>query len=278
MNVLVTGGTGFVGRHLVPALEAAGHDATVLVRRDVEVPGAATVRADLASPVSGLPAVDAVMHLAQANVPYPEGTSELDAVNVASTLTLLDHALQCGGRFVLASSGSVYGFGPRPFVETDALTPPDFYAATKVRAESFVESYSDRVATAVVRLFFPYGAGLERRLVADVGARVREGRPVELRHGGRPRINPVCVDDVVALLLRLLEEPGGRVVNAAGPERCDIRELALTWGEVLGREPVFEDVAGESRGDLLGDNALMLELLGGRPLVPLFEGLRRTVG
>lgn len=278
MKVLVTGGTGFVGRHLVPALKASGYEVIVLARRDVEVPGAAVVRADLASPVSGLPEADALVHLAQANVLYPEGASTLDAVNAASTLALLEYALQCGGRFILASTGSVYGFGPRPFEETDALAPPDFYAATKVRAESFVASYSDRVATAVVRLFFPYGAGLERRLVADVGARVREGRPVELREGGRPRINPVFVDDVVALLLRLLEEPGGRVVNAAGPERCSVRELALAWGEVLGREPVFEDVAGESPGDLLGDNALMLELLGGRPLVPLFEGLRRTAG
>jgi nucleoside-diphosphate-sugar epimerase len=130
MKVLVTGSTGFVASHLLPALAtqhevyALGHDAA----RIPSLEGVEPLVVDLRSARdASLPDVDAVVHLAQANVPFPDGALDLHAVNTASTVALLDHARRCGAsRFVFASSASVYGFGDRPWTEDDAPAATDF--------------------------------------------------------------------------------------------------------------------------------------------------------
>ena len=151
MRVLVTGATGFVGSHLLPALVAEGHDVFAAVRgadRLEHTAGITPVECDLAAPSEGrsLPEAEAIVHLAQANVRFPEGASELYAVNTTSTQELLDHGRRTGAsRFVLTSSGSVYGFGPTPFPESDPVRPHDFYALTKIHAEQLVAAYGEHL-------------------------------------------------------------------------------------------------------------------------------------
>lgn len=277
MRVLVTGAGGFVGRQLVPALAAVGHEVVPVVRPGQE-PGEA-IALDLSRPLGErvLPAVDAVVHLAQANVPLPEGARELFRVNAASTHDLLEHARRCGARtFVLASSGSVYGPVEHPVSEGHPARATDFYAVTKRAAELSVAAYAPFLATIVLRLFTPYGPGQARRLVPRLIARVREGRPVTLNAGGRPHLTPIFAGDVVRVVLRALERDGHDVVNVAGDEVVSIRELAERIGEVVGREPVFEEGDGAVAGDLVADNTRLHELYGLDDLVTLAQGLRET--
>ena len=279
MRILVTGASGFVGGQLVPALAGAGHDVYALVREPGRAPADATsVEADLSQPLRRreLPAVDAVVHLAQANVSFPDAARELYRVNTAATHELLEYARGVGAsRFVYASSGSIYGLGDGVVDEDTPRRASDFYAVTKRNAELLVEAYRPFLATAVLRPFAPYGPTQHGRLIPNLVRSVREGVPVKLNEGGRPRMTPLHVDDVVRAFAGALELDGHHVVNVAGDEAVGIDELAALIGAAVGREPVFEPGPG-APGDLVADNRRMRELLVPGRLVPLAEGLSAT--
>ncbi len=283
MRVLVTGATGFVAPHLIRRLVADGHEAVALGHDESRIPagdGITPVVVDLTAPLDDreIPEFDAVVHLAQANVPFPDGANALFRVNVASTQELLDLARRRGAsRFVYASSGSVYGLGEGAVAEDDPRRAHDFYGVTKRSGELVVGAYRDHVGTAILRFFAPYGPGQVNRLIPGLIARVSHGDAVTLRGGGRPRMTPIYVDDAVEAIVRSLEKDVHLVVNVAGDETASIGDLAERIGRVVGREPFFEDAGGDAAGDLIGRNDRLHELLDGdHALVPLDEGLRRT--
>jgi UDP-glucose 4-epimerase len=281
MRVLVTGASGFIGLQLVPALAAAGHDVHALVRDSARLeatPDTSVVVVDLARPLErrSLPVVDAVVHLAQANVPFPDAARELYLVNTLSTQELLEYARQVGARrFVFASSGSIYGLGEAAVTEDEPRRSTDFYAVTKRNAEQLVEAYRKYFATAVLRPFTPYGPTQQGRLISGLVDRVRTGSPVTLNEGGRPRITPLFVDDLVRMLVTAVDLEGHQVVNLAGDQVVSIRDVALLVGEVLGRDVEF--VSGNAGvGDLVAQNSLMHDVFEPGSLVPLEKGIRIT--
>jgi len=285
MRILVTGASGFVGGYLVRHL-AAGHEVMALVRHKEQAPmreDILLIEGDLTRPgdLPNLPAgIESIIHLAQANVAFPEDANQLLAVNTGSTQTLLDYGRCIGiGRFIFASSGTVYGFGNLPFRETDPVIPHNFYAATKVFSEKLIHLYQPYFKTVILRLFFPYGPGQRGRLIPRLIEQVRKGYPVILNDGGRPYCNPIYVDDLVLAIERTLDldMEGNECLNIAGDEVVSIRMLAKMIGEVLGRLPIFEEGPSGSAGDLVGDNSCMHRLLNLSPLVPLAEGLRRVI-
>jgi UDP-glucose 4-epimerase len=278
MRVLVTGATGFMAPHLLERLARDGHDGIALGHDAARMPAGVVV--DLREPIdeSAIPDFDAVVHLAQANVPFPDGSRDLFRVNAASTQELIDLARRRGAsRFVYASSGSVYGMGEGSVAEDDPRRADDYYAVTKRAGELVVGAYRDHVGTSILRFFAPYGPGQVKRLIPGLIARVSNGDAVTLRGGGRPRMTPVYVDDAVEAIVRSLDSDEHLVVNVAGDETASIADLAEKIGAVVGREPVFEDAGGEAPGDLIASNDRLHSLLGDRRLVALDEGLRRTV-
>lgn len=279
MKVLVSGATGFVASHLIPALAAHGHDVLAAGHDRARLPRDGALQFDLAAREwPALPDVDAVIHLAQANVPFPDGADALFAVNVAATQRLLEHARRTGARrFVLASSGSVYGTSATPLTEESALAARDFYSATKVAAERLANAYGDHLDIAVLRLFVPYGPGQVRRMLPRLAERIRSGEPIQLNRDGRPRMNPIYVEDVVNVVLHALDWPGRvGVLNVAGDEVTDIRAASELMGRLLGIEPRFEAGEGEV-ADIVADNARLHAFLGDARLVPLREGLERML-
>jgi UDP-glucose 4-epimerase len=281
MRIVVTGVSGFIGSFLAPALAEEGHDVLALARRPESVAtrdGVTPVECDLARPLDlELGAVDAIVHLAQANVPLPEGARELFGVNTYGTHELLDWGRRNGvARFVFASSGSVYGLGEGVVHEDTPRRSNDLYAVTKRAAEQLVESYAPEYASALIlRPFAPYGPGQQGRLIPGLIRKVRGGEPVTLIDGGRPRMTPMFVDDTVRAFAAALELDGHHVVNVAGDQVVSIADLATAIADALGAEPVFDERSG-SPGDLIADNARMHELLGLGALVPLAEGIPAT--
>jgi nucleoside-diphosphate-sugar epimerase len=278
VRIIVTGATGFVASHLIPSLAGAGHEVIALGHDRQRIrAGSETLVFDLAAPAwPTLPDVDAVVHLAQANVPFPEGANSLFAVNATSTQRLLEHARLTGAQqFVLASSGSVYGTSDGVLTETSPLAARDFYSATKVAAERLVQAYDQHFGTTIMRLFVPYGPGQVNRMLPRLIDRVRSSEPIALNLEGRPRLNPVYVDDVSQVVIRALERDGGAgVLNVAGDDVTDIRGVSEMIGASLGIEPVFEEGDGQAR-DIVAANTALHTFLDGAGLVSLREGIER---
>lgn len=282
MNVVLTGGTGFIGSRVWPLLVAHGHKVTATTRgsdRSAE-PRVSWVKCDVAAPsfVDLLPGgADAVVHFAQADRSLPD-TGALRAVNVGSTRALLDYAHRVGAiRFILASSGSVYGGSPSPLREDHARRPGDPYARSKSDAEALLEQAPPGIDVCALRIFAPYGPGQSGRLIADLIDRVSSRRPVTLRGDGHPKLSPIFVDDVATIVCRALEIPVPRTLNVAGDAVLSIREMAEAIGRALGISPVFEDAPGDLPPDLAADTTLLRRTFPFE-LTPFERGIASTVG
>jgi len=278
MKLLITGATGFMGRHLVPHLSLTNE--VIALGRDFSQvswdKGVKKVEMDLSRPLVTqlLPKhVDGMIHLAQANVPFPEGAKDLVAVNLMATQHLLQYARQAGvRRFVLASSGDVYGGAVGLSKETDIPQPKNFYGVMKYAAEMLAQAYTDDSALCILRFFRPYGPGQTNRLFPKMAQDILQRKPVRLHPGGRPRQTPIYVGDAVVAFERILQGSWTGVMNVAGDQVVTLREVANTIGEILNVEPVFEEVM-EVKRDEAGDNTRMKEVLGLEPKVSLEKGL-----
>lgn len=282
MRILISGASGFIGRHLQSALPDH-HEVFGIVRNAVRrpVPGAEThlLELDLAHPldIKELPEqIDVIVHLAQANVLFPEAAKELLAVNTLSTQHLLDYGRRAGAqRFILASTGDVYGRRFELCKESDTLRAATFYALTKQAAELLTQAYSGYLQTCILRLFHPYGSDQSNRLVPNLADRIRRQETVRLHKDDRPRLTPIYIDDVVTAILRAMDSSYCGIVNIAGDRVVSVRELTEEIGSALKSKSRFEE-SGEESGDLMGDNALMKQVLGAWPMITLSEGLSRT--
>ena len=284
MRVLVTGATGFVGRHLVPSL-ARDHEIACLVRPSSAPLGlgeVTAITADLTQPsfVERLPAgIDVIVHLAQAYLPFPDRAADLFGVNAASTHWLAEYARQTGvSRFVLASSGSVYQPARTPLTEAAPTIPPAYHPTTKLISELILDQYGAYFSRAVLRLFAPYGPGQVDRLIPRMIDSVRAGTPVMLSRGGEPRINPIHVDDLVRVVTQAVTDTRSYTVNVAGPRAVNIRELAEMIGRLVEREPNFVERDGEGAGDFVADTTLMHDTFEIGAMVPLERGLQSMIG
>jgi len=289
MKVLVTGGTGFIGRALLPRLIAAGYEVLATRRGEGPAPaldGVRWIQADLASPslADALPheTCDAVVHLAQslAYREFPAGATDMFAVNCAATMTLLDWAqARSVRRFVLASTGSIYGRSARPFREDDPTPATDFYSCSKKAAEQVALGFADLLDVLVIRIFGVYGPGQEGKLVPNLAARIRRGEAVTLAGQDGLCLSPLHIDDLNDGLLAALDLEGTHVLNLGANRSISLREIATAIGGALNEEVRFE-IQGE--GDpgqaLVGDVTRIAKLTGWRPRIELAEGIARTFG
>ncbi|MCA1810534.1 MAG: NAD(P)-dependent oxidoreductase [Halobacteriales archaeon] len=292
MRFLVTGASGFVGRHLVPRLLQEG-GVVALHRPGLPVPahlkGCQVVRGDILRPAS-LPGgrFDAVLHLAAEASPqrcerYPRLALR---TNVEGTHAMLRWAEAHAGRFVLVSTAQVYApAGGKPLAEDHPTRPITYYGATKLAAETLTLNAHDRgaVAACVVRPFNMYGPGqAPAYIVPTILAQVRGGVEVRVR-SGRPVRDFLYIGDAVELLARAATHPNaaGQAFNAASGRSVTIEELARTAVKASGRDLPFasEDrAAPHKEADAVhADAAKAAKLLGWNAPTPLGTGLARTL-
>jgi UDP-glucose 4-epimerase len=278
--VLLTGATGLLGGRLVDVLwdrpvialgrSAPASRAHVLWRK-----------ADLSRlTAADLPAeTEAVIYAAQSDRfrEFPAEALDVFGVNVAAVALLLDWACGAGvKKFILLSSGGVYGHGDQSFDE-DAALPRDvlnYYLGSKASAELLALSYAPFMDVVVLRPFFMYGPEQrESMLIPRLVRSVWSGAPVRLAGDDGIRINPIHVVDAAHAVKAALEVRGSHRINVAGPDVATLREIATAIGAHLGRSPLFEVDPGAAPRHLVGNIARQRELLN-RPQVPLAVGLR----
>ena len=223
MEILVTGGAGFIGSHLVERLLADGHGLTVLDDfNDFYAPGIkhgnlAAVRerirlcevdlrhADAVLRVVREGRFDAIVHLAaragvRPSIHQPRLYVE---TNVTGTLNLLEAARQHGvGRFVFASSSSVYGLCQNPPFREDEPLPGTIspYAATKLAGEQLCSSYAHlyKMPTVCLRFFTVYGPRQRPDLaIHQFTRRIHRGQTIDQFGDGQTRRDYTYVDDII---------------------------------------------------------------------------------
>ena len=287
MKLLISGTSGLIGRHLVEALRMR-HEVHALHRLGSlgEGSGARWIATDLTDRnfADALPSsVDCVIHLAQSRHfrEFPEGARDIFGVNVESTAALLDWSVRTGvRRFVLASSGGIYGYGRDPFTEehpVGSAGPLGYYLASKHCAELLSESYADHLTVVILRFFFVYGPGQRPDMfIPRLVGSIAEGRPITL--GGEDGLytNPVHVTDAVSAVCCVLDLEQSHRINIGGPEVLSLRQIADSIGVKLRRAPCYSvDPAAEPR-DLIADIGKMRQLLVA-PSVHFAEGCEDVI-
>jgi nucleoside-diphosphate-sugar epimerase len=225
VRVLVTGATGFIAAHLIPALQRRGHEVHALVQpssegmhlhdADVAVHAGDVRSVDTLRPA--MRQVDAVVHLAAA-IGVRAPLSDYHAVNVAGTQNVCRAALAADiERLVHVSSTSVYkqGLGV-PVDESYAVAPPpDPYAVTKAAGDRLVQRLiaDEQLPASIVRTSTVYGPG-DHLNFARIADRVRSGSAIVIG-SGRNRVPFAYVDDVVHGLALALEHEAaaGQIYN-----------------------------------------------------------------
>lgn len=187
MRILITGINSALASAVADSL--AGHEVIGLGRG--QHPKYETIVCDLRDRLPPLPAADVCLHMAFITDPKycADNHHEAYRVNVAATAGLVAAA----PRFVLASTGYVYGFQDGPLDEEMPLAPHDAYSAMKLAAEAAAARHS---SAAVLRYFFPYGpstkpGGVINRLIGNIAA----GEEIDLHEDNRPRTNPIFISD-----------------------------------------------------------------------------------
>lgn len=249
MRILVTGATGFVGATLIRQLRQGGHDVFALIRDErTRLEGCQPVVWDIGNPgrPPSLPqGLDAIVHAAQSRNyrAFPGDCNEMFQVNVASTLALLNYAVDIGTKhFCLISTGNVYEPYAQPLLnEDDAVAPHGFLGASKLASEILAHSYAGVLSLCALRLFFPYGPGQVDRLVPNIINRVKTGTPVQISMDGQGlRLAPTFVDDIAQVIEAAATERWTGTYNVASPEHLSLAELATTIGDIVGKAPIFE--------------------------------------
>ncbi len=299
--VLVTGGAGFIGSHVVEALIASGYTVRILDNlstghmSNIEGLDVECVVADVADKsvvekaVSG---VRCVVHLAAARAVglSIEDPVESDRVNTGGTIKVLTAARDAGvEKVVFGSSSSVYGgLADLPTPETAPLCPRSPYAVSKMAGEHYCRVFSELfgIETVVLRLFnvfgprqrpdSPYAAAIPLFINA-----ILQGRSPTVFGDGKQTRDFTYVSDVASAILKAVETDVGphAVFNIAAGGRHSILELLDTLADITDTEvaPKFADPRPGDVRDSQADISKAAEILGWRPKTSFEEGLRSTV-
>lgn len=308
MKIIVTGGAGFIGSHLVGELLKKGESVVVIddfndfydpgLKRDNVAMYDAEPRFKLREmdirDRAGVEALfreespDAVCHLAaRAGVrPSIKDPFLYEEVNCLGTLHLLDAARSVNVRnFVFASSSSVYGINSKvPFSEEDPITCPiSPYASTKRAGELMSYTYSHLYGLNVtcLRFFTVYGErGRPDMAVAKFTKAVREGREIEVYGDGSARRDFTYVGDILDGVMRSIYTPSRyEIVNIGGANMIDVNGLISLIEKNLGKKAVVK-YSETAPGDVpitYADVTKAKRLLGFAPKVRIDEGVARYV-
>ena len=302
MKVLVTGGAGFIGSHLVRQLLAAGHEVTVLDNVSTgdwgHLPAGCEewemdIRSQEIIPRIMKARFDAIVHLAaQTMVNVSIDDPAFDAMqNVVGTVNVLEAARKSEvGRVIFASTAAGYGDVAEtelPIKEQQALQPMSFYGLSKVTVEKYLAMYKEVFGLDYVALRFAnvYGERQgdtgEGGVISIFAKRVAAGKGITIYGDGEQTRDFIYAGDIAAgICAALATENVNAVYNLSTSTETSLNELVkimedITWKKV---DVSYGAVrTGDIRRSVL-DNSMAVQNLGWKPQTSLKKGLKNTIG
>jgi UDP-glucose 4-epimerase len=292
MRALVTGGSGFIGSHVVDRLLAEGHRARVfdLAPWDYEArDGCEVVTGDLLDPAvlrAAADGCDVIVHLAAAAdvglvAKDPAGAEQL---NARGTLNVLEAARKTGARVVYASTIWVYSDVVETDVDEDSqlALPSHLYTATKLAGEMYCHSYGELydVPTTILRFGIPYGPRARPAAVLPIFVnKALAGEPLTIAGDGLQTRRFVYVEDLADGVVRALAPAAaGRVYNLVSEEDTSVRDIAEAVRMAVGDVEItyVEGRCGDFAGARVSGERAAREL-DWRARTPFAEGVARYV-
>ena len=312
MQILVTGGLGFIGGHIAAAQLNAGHDVRILDNRDpfydlrlkdqvaADLQGIAERTQSTLELIEGdIRDADQVSaactdveivyhHAAKAGVrPSIETPRSYHDVNVTGTLNLLEALRdESPRRVILASSSSVYGGDQSliPFDESDPTTPISPYGSTKLAAEQYGLTYADvfDLPIVVLRYFTVYGPRMRPNMaISNFVSRAFSREPILIYGDGSKSRDFTYVEDVVDANLRLPDTPqvDGKILNIGSGDRITIERLAMEIRDAIdpGVQIEHGDEFAVDAAHTRADISLAASLIDYEPSYSIREGVNAFI-
>jgi len=300
MRILVTGGAGFIGSHLIDRLMAQGHEVICLdnfytghkrnVLKWLDNPYFELIRHDITEPIR-LEA-DQIYHLAcpASPVHYQYNPVKTIKTNVLGTLNMLGLAKRIKARFLLASTSEVYGdpeIHPQSEEYRGNVNPIGIrscYDEGKRVAETLAFDYhrQNNVEIRVARIFNTYGSRMlenDGRVVSNFVVQSLKGEPLTVYGDGSQTRSFCYVSDLVEGLMRLMNGDALGPINLGNPGEYTILELAQAVQKMVNpdAEIIFKPLPQDDPRRRRPDITKAKSLLGWEPTVPLQEGLKLTI-
>ena len=300
MRILVTGGAGFIGSHLIDRLMAEGHDVICLdnfytghkrnVLKWLGNPYFELIRHDITEPIRL--EVDQIYHLAcpASPVHYQYNPVKTIKTNVMGTLHMLGLAKRVKARFLLASTSEVYG-DPEVHPQSEdyrgnvnTIGIRSCYDEGKRVAETLAFDYhrQNNVEIRVARIFNTYGPRMlenDGRVVSNFVVQSLRGQPLTVYGDGSQTRSFCYVSDLVDGLMRLMNGEHTGPINLGNPGEYTILELAQAVQKMVNpdAEIIFKSLPQDDPRRRRPDITKAQSLLNWQPTVPLQEGLKLTV-
>jgi UDP-glucuronate decarboxylase len=300
MRILVTGGAGFIGSHLIDRLMADGHEVICLDnfytghKRNLlgwlNHPYFEVIRHDITEPIRL--EVDQIYHLAcpASPVHYQYNPVKTIKTNVMGTLNMLGLAKRVKARFLLASTSEVYG---DPEVHPQAedyrgnvnpIGPRSCYDEGKRVAETLAFDYhrQNNVEIRVARIFNTYGSRMlenDGRVVSNFVVQTLKNQPLTVYGKGSQTRSFCYVSDLVEGLIRLMNSDYTGPINLGNPDEYTILELAQAIQQQVNpnAEIIYKPLPQDDPQRRRPDITKAKTLLGWEPTIPLQEGLKLTI-
>jgi UDP-glucuronate decarboxylase len=300
MRILVTGGAGFIGSHLIDRLMTAGHDVICLdnfytghkrnLLRWLDHPYFELIRHDITEPIRL--EVDQIYHLAcpASPVHYQYNPVKTIKTNVMGTLNMLGLAKRVKARFLLASTSEVYG-DPQVHPQSEdywgnvnTIGIRSCYDEGKRVAETLTFDYhrQNNVDIRVARIFNTYGPRMlenDGRVVSNFVVQALRGVPLTVYGDGSQTRSFCYVSDLVDGLIRLMNGDYMGPVNLGNPDEYTILQLAQTIQTMINPDVdlVYKPLPQDDPQRRKPDISRAQNFLRWNPTIPLQEGLALTI-
>jgi UDP-glucuronate decarboxylase len=300
MRILVTGGAGFIGSHLIDRLMELGHEVICLdnfytgqkdnLLRWFDSPKFELIRHDVTEPIRL--EVDQIYHLAcpASPVHYQSNPVKTIKTNVMGTMNMLGLAKRVQARFLISSTSEVYG-DPEIHPQREdyrgnvnPIGPRSCYDEGKRVAETLAFDYhrQNNVDIRVARIFNTYGPRMlenDGRVVSNFVVQALREKPITVYGDGSQTRSFCYVSDLVEGLIRLMNGDYIGPVNLGNPEEYTVLELAQKIQAMIrsDAEIQFKSLPQDDPRRRQPDISCAKQHLGWQPTIPLTDGLERTI-